>query len=232
MNKNNNQNKNRFKNLISILERLYPIILIICLISIFLIINNHPTKQPLTAKVTMQTTANITGTSWVICSKQLKTGWNLVSLYCLPYTDFDDGFASILDTYDAIFAYDSSSKEWVAYNPDLPSWVVQSKPYADKKQAYWIKQKQDDTWYYNGTNPNNVIISLYSGWNLIGYPNNEEELINTTLSGIGYSIIWTYDNANNKMLYYKNSTNNTFTMMQPGQGYWINSSYYQYLGIT
>ncbi len=188
-------------------------------------------EQP-TGFVTIQTSVNIQNVSRMNCSVTLTQGWNLASLNCLDDPSFEQGFSSILDSYEAVFTYDSLTNSWIAYNPDLPEWVVQSKPSVNKRKAYWIKMKQSDVWNYTGFEPLNIVVELQKGWNLVGYPSVTSKNISQALSNIEYSIVWTHDNANKQMLYYKNSSNNTFTTMQPGQGYWINSSSLQYWSVT
>lgn len=177
-----------------------------------------PTGRAIT-NITLNTTLNVINWSSGICDFHLYPGWNLVSFFCFQKFSIEN-FTSIMNSsYESIFSYQDG--KWIAYNPDLPSWVSQDLNELSSKYGYWIYMKEEHPFYFEGYFSWVNHIPLNIGWNLIGYPKNRSEEVNKTLTNISYNIIHKYDNQNKVMYYYVNSTNHTFVMMEPYHGYWL-----------
>ena len=164
------------------------------------------------------------------CSAVFMDEWNLISIPCLAdNTSTKSVLSSIEGNYSSIHTYDVNdySDHWKAYNPDLPSWVVNDLVYINEKNGYWINMKNQSNFHLNGTliQPNEV--PLVKGWNLIGYPTNDSKEITNALNPISgsYTIIWLYNASDSKYYYYNVSeSNGTLHEMRPYYGYWINMS--------
>ena len=76
-----------------------------------------------------------------------------------------------------------------------------------------------------GKVPENFIINLNQGWNLIGYPSLEEKNVSIIFKDINNSLINVLSYKNN--IWYSYSPfkiNNTLETMKPGFGYWVNAN--------
>ena len=65
----------------------------------------------------------------------------LVSTSCVPQnTSVDFVLASISGNYSSIHTYNASVEldYWKAYDPSMPSWVVQDLDSISEKKGYWI----------------------------------------------------------------------------------------------
>ena len=175
------------------------------------------------------------------CSFHLNPGWNMVSFYCLGlFSDRSTVLGSIDGYYGSIFEYNSNdaTDPWKSYNPDLPNWTVQKLTYLDRTVGYWIYIKNgtytltDNStnvsttydgafFYFNGTFKYSTI-SVYPGWNIVGYPNFHSVNVSDFLDGVPYYIIATYENDT----WYVNTNNDSdnFNVMMPYHGYWLNVS--------
>ena len=162
------------------------------------------------------------------CTVELIKDWNLISVPCL---DDNTSITNVLDPisgeYYSVYTYvvSNSTDQWKAYNPSLPTWVVQDLNNIDEKQGYWINMKDNQTFNMTGVLIAPNIISLVEGWNLIGYPTNaSKDVIQAFISIHGsYTFVWMY-NATDSTYYYYNATENngTFRDIAPNFGYWVN----------
>jgi len=203
---------------------------IMVIISLFIIIFNVRWQGMMgitglvTSNITVNTTLEVVNWTIANCSFYLYPGWNLVSFYCLPSTSRDEALQPIDGLYDSIFTYDNEEKEWKAYNPDLPSYVIQDLDTIDRKYAYWINMKQGVSYKKQGYKSIYTSIPLYVGWNLVGYPTNTTINATSGLSTLDFNITWTYNNSEKKWYYYVNVSNYTFIIMHPYTGYWVLSN--------
>ncbi|MBW2974266.1 hypothetical protein KY366_00980 [Candidatus Woesearchaeota archaeon] len=162
------------------------------------------------------------------CNLTMVEGWNLVTFACIP-SDKTPG--SMLDPiygdYASIHNYDASddSDHWKAYNPSLPSWVVQDITLISEKKGYWVNVENDCNLSIRGTIKYPNMINVVRGWNLIGYPLNASKSPSDAFSYINgsYSIVWTYNTTEDAYLYYNPYLGSgTLTEITPVKGYWIN----------
>ena len=81
----------------------------------------------------------------------------------------------------------------------------------------------DDNLSVEGYKPENTLISLNDGLNLIGYPSLEEKDISIVLNDITNSLnnVLSYEN-NNYYSYSPLKQNNALEIIKPGFGYFVN----------
>ncbi len=112
-------------------------------------------------------------------------GWNFVSFNLEP--DITD-LGSILEheeygisgNYDRVMYYDASVDEWLTYVPgraehfnNLQTW--------DHTMGLWIRMTEDDTLTIEGVVPESTEITLYPGWNMVGYPSGANRVASDVL---------------------------------------------------
>lgn len=149
-------------------------------------------------------------------------GWNFVS-FNLKLND--TSLAAILDhpengisgNYDKVMYYDASEDEWMSYVPgrenhfnNLNNW--------NHKMGIWICITDDVTLTVVGTLPLTSDITLYPGWNMVGYPSNTNriasEILPTEVTKVGvfnryapYNVEYEYDLS--------------YVLLGSGRGYWL-----------
>ncbi|MBN2422096.1 hypothetical protein JXB41_02625 [Candidatus Woesearchaeota archaeon] len=167
------------------------------------------------------------------CSAVFEQGWNLISVPCATtITGVTDVFYSVNSSLFSVHEYDptDASDPWKAFNPALPSWVVQDLTEIDRKKGYWINMNYSSNFTLSSSTATPNYIELYRGWNLIGYPTLTPKNITETLQSIGtnYDIIYLY-NASDPTDEWKEYTWNTsktsdqdLNYTSPYYGYWIN----------
>ncbi|MGV8150820.1 MAG: hypothetical protein ACP5NV_03780 [Candidatus Woesearchaeota archaeon] len=202
----------------------FAILLILGMVSMF----NHTLKSDdsITGRDVLAT-VNILPATPNPCNFTISQGWNMVSFFCLgAWVPRNEVLLSINDSYESVFYYKTtdSADPWKSYNPDLPTWAVQQIDYMDRNTGYWIYLSSQDNYFYNGSKKAGMI-TLYPGWNLVGYPSVNSSSINDSLSGLLYTSVMTYDSINDVMLeYIPAGSSNTLTEFDTYGAYWINSS--------
>ncbi len=112
-------------------------------------------------------------------------GWNFVSFNLVPV---DTTLSEILNhedkgiggSYDRVMYYDASTDEWLSYVPgradhfnNLEQW--------DHTMGIWIRMVEDDTLTIEGIAPTSTDITLYPGWNMVGYPSETNRVASDAL---------------------------------------------------
>jgi hypothetical protein len=165
------------------------------------------------------------------CSIPLYPGWNLVSMPCMTENSARDiMLQTIAGNYSSIHTYDISNTTdpWKSYNPEMPWWVIQDLSSISEKNGYWIQMKTNTSWDVQGDLYLPVLIPMYKGWNLVGYPYNTTQYINESLITIdgSYSAVYAYDANESKWLMYyaylPSWVSQNLTNMSMYFGYWIN----------
>jgi hypothetical protein len=158
----------------------------------------------------------------------LYEGWNLISLPLFP-TDMNINsvLSSISGYYDAVQWYDSKSSSWKHYNINKPS-DLNTLNNIHLHMGFWIHITKPDgvQFEYFGNPPGwfSRRITLYKGWNAVGYPastNMQRDMaLNNLHFGKDVNSIWYFD-----------AMNQTWHEMGPsdyfvrGKGYWIHSNF-------
>ncbi len=198
-------------------------IMVLLVIPLYLFQGDNNITGMVVNNQTVNTTLTVVNWTIANCSFLLYKGWNLVSFYCFASINRSEALQPIDGKYEAIFTYDNQHKEWKAYNPNLPSYVIQDLDIIDRKNGYWIYMNETSFFNKQGYKSAYTSIPLYVGWNLIGYPTNTT--INASiLNNLDQNITWMHQDIEKKWYYYINGSNHTFNYLYPYQGYWIQSN--------
>jgi hypothetical protein len=166
----------------------------------------------------------------------LHNGWNLISPLVSPgNTDVQVVGRGIDGAYKAILSYDG---ELLAYYPDQPQDSTLTT--IDAPHAYWIQtilpptatltetmNASAATWRMSGEIlPQDQLLPLADGWNLIGYLPARPLTVTTALAGIAgqYGAVLGFEYS--ALSYYPDldPSYNTLVHMAPGFGYWISAT--------
>ncbi|MBN2829149.1 MAG: carboxypeptidase regulatory-like domain-containing protein, partial [Candidatus Cloacimonetes bacterium] len=146
----------------------------------------------------------------------LNSGWNLISMNAVT-TDMSP--ASLFSAIQADVIQVKSLTQ--TYDPSMPSYF-NTLAMMNNQQAYWVNMSNAATLTINGDIADETqVISLNSGWNMLGYlPQNPiapDTALQNILSNLSQvkNLTQTYDPS-------MPSYFNTLNQMTPGQGYWIN----------
>lgn len=158
---------------------------------------------------------------------ELEEGWNLISI---PLIQSDISLSSVLDPikgeYDAVQWYDASdgNDPWKHHQISKPSNLNDLKE-INHIMGVWIHITKPGgvTFSYEGSEPiRNQKVTLYEGWNLVGYPSlsNRKRTIalNNILFGSDIDSIWTYNAVTQKW-----ENVGALTYLEVGRGYWIHA---------
>lgn len=155
----------------------------------------------------------------------LGIGWNLISLNQQPAdTSIDSVLAPIAGRYDSVWAYENGT--WVLYNPDNPGFSDLTEMSSGK--GYWIRVKIASNLSVPGSQPGKSV-DLTTGWNLVGYNSTTPLPVADALASIDgkYLSVWAYTGPiDNPWEVYDpdNPGLSDLTTMEPGYGYWINTT--------
>jgi predicted phosphodiesterase len=157
----------------------------------------------------------------------LKPGWNLISLPYIQYiNDLDTVFSSISGSYDAVQWYNVQDKTdpWKHNHTQKPLHLNDLEN-VNHTMGIWIHiTATGDVLFKVPGFPaaENQTISLYPGWNLVGYPSliscNRTEGLNDTLFGTHIDKIMWYNASTGK--WHSMSENDYFEI---GRGYYIHA---------
>ncbi|MBT3464827.1 hypothetical protein HOD20_10205 [archaeon] len=216
-------------------EKIMPILTLMILAGVIISISPQffDLRQKITGFATLNTTVVILNITPNACNTTFESGWNLISIPCYDPTNdsIDLIFDSIDGSYRSIHSYegDASTDPWKAYNPNLPSWVVQDLSGIDRKKGYWVYMDQNDSYFYNGITVDPNLISLSTGWNLIGYPTFENRSIEVSTSSIepDFEYFYLYNASDPTDKYKQYTWNGSLPSPQdlnstvPYYGYWV-----------
>jgi hypothetical protein len=137
----------------------------------------------------------------------LHEGWNLISFPLVP-TDSNLNFvlSSIKESYDAVQWYDSTDAidHWKHHHTKKPSHLNDLGA-IDHTMGFWVHITEPGgvLFEYTGAQlTENQIITLYPGWNLVGFPSLEYQTRENGLNNLTFdthvNAIWSYDTAQQK----------------------------------
>ncbi len=148
----------------------------------------------------------------------LQEGWNLVSLPLVQSSkSIIAVLASIDGKWDCIRAYDAINEIWLSNVTSRPDSLndIQS---LNHKMGFWININETNVnLTVRGYMLSSTSISLYAGWNLIGYPSLNIETIANALWGTSADNVMVCDTSEP----YNIKEVGPNYVMQPGEGYWV-----------
>jgi hypothetical protein len=160
-------------------------------------------------------------------SVQLYEGWNLISIpFIQTDMDISSFLSSINGSYDAVQWYNIGDNydNWKHYQILKPP-ELNDLGSIDHKMGFWvhITTPGGALLRCSGIIPTeNQSVTLYPGWNLVGYPSLENKSISTALNNLTFGddvdSIWTY-NASTQT-WEELSESDSF---ERGRGYWLYS---------
>ena len=147
-------------------------------------------------------------------------GWNFVSFNLrLERGQPEAVLREIEGSYQRLLWYDASEGRWRSYVPgrsehynDLPTWNL--------TMGVWIKMNENVTFTVTGRVSPRTDITLYPGWNMVGFPSSKgglaRDLLPPEVSRIGL-----YDMEAEYNLVYANRDLFGWITLEPGYGYWV-----------
>lgn len=157
----------------------------------------------------------------------LKPGWNLISVPLIVGGPPEQVLKSINGSYDIVQWYDPSDANapWKTYHPEKPQYM-NTLHMINNIQGLWLHTNISGSLMLTitGIVPMETSILLKPGWNLVGYPsNNNSRTVGECLTGIQYDRIQGF----NETLQYRLQDLTSGDIMHPWSGYWLHlNSYY------
>ena len=150
----------------------------------------------------------------------LSSGWNLISI---PLEQEDTTLITVLSSiagqYDIVKYYDTTdlNDPWKTYRVGASTNDLIG---IDHKMGFWVHMLNPANITVVGDEPVSTDITLYAGWNLVGYPSSFPENVANALWGTGADQVEVCDLAEPGLIKEVEPT----YIMQPGEGYWIHVS--------
>jgi len=155
----------------------------------------------------------------------LAEGWNLISLNIQPGSTYVKSVIETISEYViCVWAYKNG--EWLLYAKDKPGFSDLMT--IEAENAFWVNMDVAADLTISGlTAPNSI--NLESGWNLVGYNSTTPLLVADALASIDgkYLSVWDYAGPIDDPWRVYDPANPGFsdlTTMEPGYGYWINTT--------
>jgi len=149
----------------------------------------------------------------------LDQGWNLVSLPFEQHDEsIDQALSSIAGRWDCIRTYDSLTGTWKTNITGRPNQLNDFNT-LNHEMGFWINITEPGGTILTcrGYDPPSITISLYAGWNLVGYPSLANETVANALWGTGADKVMVCDTSEP---YHIKEVGPTYVMKQ-GEGYWV-----------
>jgi len=151
-------------------------------------------------------------------------GWNFISFTI----DIDDNqLESILEhedygitgSYDRVMYYDTTVGKWLSYMPDRADHFNDDIEW-DYSMGLWVRMTNNATLTVEGTELTNRNITIYPGWNMIGYPSDidrtAEEVFPSEVSKLGL-----FNPESEYNIEYVLSGIFEHILLKKGNGYWV-----------
>ncbi len=159
----------------------------------------------------------------------MQLGWNFISV---PLIQTDTNIVNVLDdswgdgntNWDLVYAYvyTGSVGEWKSYATFKPA-SLNTLLNIDNTMGFWIRITAlgDGDLTFHGDYDVSTAIPLKAGWNLVGYPGQNERSVTNAFSGVPEFMA---ANGYSAAAAYKITPLAGSYMMQPGEAYWIQVS--------
>ncbi len=146
----------------------------------------------------------------------LSLGWNLISIpLVMTDTSIANVLSSIVGKWDCVKQYEPLDKA-DPWKTNRPGSSVNDLFFVGNQVSVWIHVTEACTLTVAGNQPASTAITLYAGWNLVGYPTLAPRAAGDALAGTGFDMIECFDPASPYI-----RAMDPLEMMMPGQGYWI-----------
>ena len=136
----------------------------------------------------------------------------------LPDNNITEVLSSINGSWTKVFYYDASDvySHWRLYSTTRPD-IYNDLRYLDHEMGFWIYCTRMDNLSISGCAPQQTVIELRSGWNMVGYPSMNEMTVAEALAGIQDPMLEVCDT------HYPYDLRDLAAddMMEPGKGYWV-----------
>jgi len=157
----------------------------------------------------------------------LRQGWNMVAIPGQPLSSLtSDLLATLGDSYDVAYLFDSASQTWQSYSPVAP--FAHDFDRIEPGQGIWIHAIEDIDWAIYCTPLDTIDIPLHVGWNLVGMSLDEIMAIQEAAASLGNNldIIYSYNAWASDLPWttYLLDMPSSLTLMTPGLGYWVKVS--------
>lgn len=155
-----------------------------------------------------------------IIAINLTTGWNLISIPLdMADTSIEGVLASISGSWDSVKYYTplDASDPWKSYRS---SGTANDLAVIDMTMGIWVHATANCTLSVQGEIRPTTQITLYAGWNLVGYPSQTEMAVADALWGTGADRVEIFDPASPTLI----MPVGPGYIMRPGEGYWVHVS--------
>ncbi len=158
------------------------------------------------------------------------TGWNFISV---PLVQNDETITTVLDdswgdsatTWSDVYWYDATdaADPWKFYNNAISGLADLST--IDHSMGFWIKITSlgDGNLSFAGDYPTSTIINLKAGWNLVGYPAQNDSAYNIADLKANVTGVQTVEGYDSGGTYLLQSLADSYVMKR-GEAYWIKVS--------
>lgn len=178
--------------------------------------------KPEKVELNVQDTNKILTQNITLSSGGLTEGWNFVSTKLEPKDKGIDVLLNDPDTgisgkYDKVLYFDAEDDRWSSYIPNRSS-QFNDDIIIDHRKGFWIRTTDDCDLTVEGYGPSETTIELRPGWNMVGYPSNDERTASSSLPNEVSKIGLQNGTAEYNVEYY---TDLTTVTLRPGDGYWV-----------
>jgi probable HAF family extracellular repeat protein len=176
--------------------------------------------------------------------EKINTSWNLLSL---PLTPADPSVQSVLGPIKdhLLSAWRWENGAWSVYLPSLNKTAfaayINSKGFTaltniNAKEGFWVNSDTDQSLNVTGTQPADTSLSIAKGWNLLGPKGDAPQAVADLVSGYESQIasVWKWESGtwsvnlpgenDNGKGYSDNKGFGHLTTINPGEGFWVNST--------
>lgn len=148
----------------------------------------------------------------------LTEGWNLISTPLIqPDESIDKVLENITGKWNVVKYYDTTDADdpWKTYRVGASTNDLAN---IDETMGFWINiTEQNVNLTVSGTEPSSTSITLYAGWNLVGYPTQTTETVANALWGTGCDRVEVFNATEPYLIKEVEAT----YVMKPGEGYWV-----------
>lgn len=152
-------------------------------------------------------------------------GWNFISTELIPSDKaldhiLNDDQNGISGGYEKVMYYDAGEGRWKTYVPGRAEHFNDDIQ-LDQTMGLWIQASVDCNLTIEGHRPTTTTITLYPGWNMVGYPSEINRKASDTLPAEITKIGVLDGSAENNVAYHEDLSTVT---LSAGKGYWTYNS--------